>query len=717
MPDRLETVDDKSLLSEYLSESHELLDSLLADLDALAGRTGPELDTNLVNRIFRGVHSLKGLLGMMGLPDLQSAAHEVEDVLDDIRLGTLVLDEDVKAALVEVGAGFTALVGGAARGSVTEEDLDRFNELIAAIALRPRRVKVAERYRREIDALGLSTAERNMVTDIEAARLAENQRAGRSIFGISTQFKVEQLDTGYRELTSAVAAVGELITTLPDKTESRGAVGLKLLVASRCKESDLKRLLKGRRVRVQRLGGSPWHRAGTALMEAGRKRIRGGRRPDPPPIIKSLPPSFAQESLQPVSPSVRVELFQIDELSGLAHELAIETRRLAAEADQHMTIAGCGAKEMFNLKFGARRIERHFLELEERLVELRMVSLAQTFTRAAKLAGRLARELGKSVTVDTSGRETQIDKVIVDRVADPIYHILRNAIDHGIELPEERRLTGKPARGRIRLEAHLEGTRAVVSVSDDGRGIDPEQVRRRAVEIRAVQSDQRLTDEESLRLIFHPGFSTAGHVSPVSGRGVGLDAVEGAVREMGGFIRLISEMGKGSRFDIVVPTTLVMISAFIVQVGEWPYAINIGQIGELVYIDPREVLGRDGRRTVQWHGEPIPLVELRYLLGLGGARLLSVEGAAEKTEAGDREPRRGGASPNGGMPILVTRAGDLNVAVAVDEFLGQREIIVKSLGSLTRKFKGIVGAVDLEVGEVAIVLDLPSLLLHRSHRM
>src|SRR5262249_14962080 len=187
-------------------------------------------------------------------------------------------------------------------------------------------------------------------------------------------------------------------------------------------------------------------------------------------ITAVLPPAFAQEGLQPLSSSVRVEMTQIDELSGLAHELSIQTEKLAKMADTFLTSAGLGAREGFDLKFTARRIERDFVELEERLVALRMVSLTQIFTRAARLTGRLARELGKSVSVEVSGRETQLDKVIVDRLADSIYHLLRNAVDHGLESTEERRLAGKSARGKIRIAAGREGGPAAVSFTHEGRG-------------------------------------------------------------------------------------------------------------------------------------------------------------------------------------------------------------------------------------------------------
>jgi len=424
-----------------------------------------------------------------------------------------------------------------------------------------------------------------------------------------------------------------------------------------------------------------------------------------------LPPSFAQESLQPLSPSVRVEMSQIDELSGLAHELLIGMEKLTSMAEAYLGAANLGARERFDLRFSARRMKREFLELEERLVELRMVSLAQTFTRAARLAGRLARELGKSVSVEVAGRETQLDKVIVDRVADSIYHILRNAVDHGLEPPEERRLAGKNARGKIKLEARLEGTRAIISIADDGRGIDHADVLRRGIEAGLIAADEVLSEEEILRLILRAGLSTADHVSAVSGRGVGLDAVDRTIHELGGEVRISSEKGKWTRFDLAVPTTLVMISAFIVRAGGWRYAVNVAQIIELLYVSPEEILGRDGKRSIAWRDGTIPLVELGYVLGLGGARLLHQPAGAN----GDGKTAPAAASVK--VPVLVTAAADRNVAVAVEQFDEQREIIVKSLGSVGRRLKGVAGAVDLEGGDVALVLDIPSLLVLRSLRL
>ncbi|MFY9571630.1 MAG: ATP-binding protein [Blastocatellia bacterium] len=703
-------IDDKALLSEYLSESEELLDSLLSDLDSLASRGGDSADTNLINRIFRTIHSLKGLSGMMGLVEVQSLVHDFEDILDDLRLGQLALNQRTSALLQEAGAGLAALVGGAARGTAVEEDFERLRQLLATMTVKNRgRAKKAEN---GVDSLSLSEHERALLTDYEEHRINENVRANRSFYAIIVAFDIAKLDKQYRGLTLKLEEAGELITTLSDKTAKPTLVGFKLVFATATRESDIKRIVEPFGGRVARLERSTWQKAGDALRAASRRmpgRSSSVKGTSEEPAV--LPPTFAQESLQPLSPSVRVEMSQLDELAGLAHELSIGMERLASMAEGFLGASNLGARERFDLRFSSRRMKREFLELEERLVELRMVSLAQTFTRAARLTGRLARELGKSVSVEVAGRETQLDKVIVDRIGDSIYHVLRNAVDHGLESAEQRRLGGKTARGKIKIDARLEGTRAVISISDDGRGIDPEELRRQAVEAGLMLPDDELTEEEILRLILRPGFSTADQVSAVSGRGVGLDAVERNIHELGGEVRIASEKGKWTRFELAVPTTLVMISAFMVRASNWRYAVNVAQIIELLYVSPEEILGRDGKRSVEWRGAAIPLVELGYVLGLGGARLLHQPGAGHN---GSGYPE---AARSIKVPVLVTCAADRNVAVAVEQFDEQREIIVKSLGSIGRKLKGIVGAVDLEGGDVALVLDMPSLLVLRSMRL
>ncbi len=736
-------IEDKALLAEYVSESEELLDSLALDLEALCdawtkpGKSKSARGPALVNRLFRAVHSLKGLLGMMGLPELQSVTHEFEDILDDLRLDNISLDRDSASVLREAGGVLAGLVGAAVRGTLTDDDLDRMRALLTAFGRGSSDGSGEDQ--RNVSQLDLSEKERDLITSYERRRISENLKAGRAFYAITAQFSIDDLDRLYNALASKLNGAGEHITTLPAAATDAAMVALKLVFATRLKEAELLAALKGFGVKIERLMGSRWRRAGEAIISVGRGKRRepvesgtafrvaeaakavGGDHPGTQEPIQvrqrgraaSQTPALSQESLRPLSPSVRVELAQVDLLSSLAHELALETEKLSSLAGEVVDAAEANVATRFHLKQRVRRIKRQFLALEERLVELRMVSLTQTFTRASRLASKLARELGKSVQVEVSGRDTQLDKTIVDRIADPLYHILRNAVDHGIESPTLRKIAGKKPAGKVIIESRLEGARAIVSVSDDGAGIDVERVRRRAVEIGAISGGEELSDEETVRLIFRPGFSTAEEVSAVSGRGVGLDAVEKTIFDLGGEIRVTSEKGKGAKFELVVPTTLVMISAFIVKSGGWRYAVNVSQIVELIQVEPASIAGSDGRRRVMWRQSRIPLVELSFLLGLGGARPL-FPGDSHPNGGGRIDQRDGSLAR---IPALITRIADRPVAIAVEQFESQKEIIVKSLGSLARKMKGVLGAVDLEEGDVALVLDLPALLLMKSVRV
>jgi two-component system chemotaxis sensor kinase CheA len=717
----------------------------------------------VVNRIFRNVHSLKGLSGMMGMASVKSLAHEFESVLDDLRLGKLAFDARVAALLRESGEWLATLVGAVARESATEEDFEALRRLLKTLEGLPRS---GRKRSGGLDSIKLSDRERHLLTPYEEHRIVANIEAGRSVYEVIVNLRVEELDTAFRALTEKLGTRGELITSLPGAARGE-AVGLKLIFATASKEAEVEEIAGRFQGRVEKIGPSLRRRAEAALKRTGRRkkpshpshRMGGtghdvaersyqllspgdtnqsggsdlGERAEPG--LGSLGPAgiaqpTAQEFLQPLSAGVRIDLTQIDEISSLAHELNIEAQRLSAMAGRVMWQPEIGARERFDLKQSSRRLERNFLELEERLVELRMVSLTQTFNRAARLVERLARELGKRVMVEVGGRSTQLDKMIVDRLSGPIYHVLRNAIDHGMEPAEERAKRGKPRTGKITINARVEGTEAVIAISDDGRGIDPEKVYERGLEIGAISGDEELTKEQLLRLILRPGFSMATEISELSGRGVGLDAVERAMYELAGEVRISSEAGKGTCIELSVPTTLVMISAFIVGVAEYRYAINVGQIIELVYLRPSDITGPDGKRRIPWRGSGIPLIELKYLLGLGGSRRL---GTGSRVDASQRAGRRrflggafdvgiagearAGAAAENRVPALVTRVVDRTLAIAVERFDSQREIIVKSLGGLGRKMKGVVGAVDLEGGDVALVLDLASLLMLRSIRV
>ncbi|HEY6332976.1 MAG TPA: Hpt domain-containing protein, partial [Blastocatellia bacterium] len=468
---------DKALLSDYLSESEQLLDTLSSDLDLLVERAKKSRDSKdsskandegtveTVNRVFRSVHSLKGLMGMMGLTDLQALAHRFESALDDIRLGKLRLNPELAAALQEVAESTIALYASEARRlqvnaerqPAASQGLVRLGKLLNNLAALPR--TKPNKGSRSLASLRLSDQEVALLSPYERHRIAENLTAGKVFFEVCVEFQVSALDSRYRALASVLENRGELIATLPGKSTDKQSIGLKVILAGKLKEGELEGLVRRFGGTVDRIGPSQWRRAGAVIKGAGRRKpdrekaeiskrqtaapgrldgasvdalVMDGLRVDSEhtePDLGGLSefqavvaPSTGEDSIQSLSQSVRVDLSHIDEVSGLAHELYIEVERLSWMAGRMMQMTQVGPKERFDLKQSSRRIERRFLELEERLVEFRMVSLAQTFSKAGRLAERLARDLGKKVEVTLAGRGTQIDKMIVDQIGGPIYH-------------------------------------------------------------------------------------------------------------------------------------------------------------------------------------------------------------------------------------------------------------------------------------------------------
>jgi two-component system, chemotaxis family, sensor kinase CheA len=348
-----------------------------------------------------------------------------------------------------------------------------------------------------------------------------------------------------------------------------------------------------------------------------------------------------------------------------------------------------------DLAEGVADVRRRLSELEEKLIGLRMAPVAQMLERAAR-AGRIAARLtGKQIDFEVRGGDVRLDKSLADAMADPLLHIVRNAVDHGVETPAERRAAGKGERAGVRLEAAAEGSRVRLTVADDGRGLDPLRVARAAQERGIVEPGTVLTKEQAMRLIFRPGFSTAASVSSVSGRGVGLDVVERAVELAGGELRVASEEGAGMTFVVSLPTTLALTPALVVTSAGQRYCVDERHISETGFVTAADISNSGGVEWVHWRGAMMPLMRARQLLA---------------------QPP--GPPANGqGLPVIIARAGGLeaageagHAALAVDAFGERTEALVRGLGRHAARWRGVSGATELPDGTVALVLDLPRLL-------
>ncbi|HEX8354258.1 MAG TPA: ATP-binding protein, partial [Pyrinomonadaceae bacterium] len=392
------------------------------------------------------------------------------------------------------------------------------------------------------------------------------------------------------------------------------------------------------------------------------------------------------------APGVRMTLEELDDLISATHALFADT----VGALDLALAGGASGVGRGGLEAHAREVRRRFFELEERLIGLRMVTLRGALLRAARAGRAAARSAGRRVEFEVSGGEARLDRSLAETVADPLLHLVRNAVDHGVEPEEERLAAGKPAAGRVRIEADAEGGLVLLRVSDDGRGVDSDAVARAAVAAGLAAPGAHIAEAQALRLIFRPGFSTAERASLVSGRGVGLDVVERAVEEAGGEVRVRSERGRGTTFELRLPTTLALLPAHVFNAGGRRYCVGARQVVEAGHAEASEVVGEGAERRLRWRGRELPLVWMCELLG---------RAAAGETPPGGRVA----FFVAGGWHAPEVDAGAC-AAVAVDGLEGESEVLVRGLGRHAKRWRGVSGATELRDGTVALVLDLPRLL-------
>jgi two-component system chemotaxis sensor kinase CheA len=646
---------DDQLLREFLAEAEDLIEDLYGDIALLRERRADgRARRELVDRIFRHVHTIKGTAAAAGLDSASALAHEFESLLDAVRLGRVGVGDAVLDAFAEAVDAVAADLAAVARG-----------ERAAAprgLAERLRRLASPEGAPSSSPETSEAGAEASLPEEIartlsgfERQRLREALGEGARTFVVAVDFELETFDEQFRQLSDALAERGEVVATLPGADASApDRVSFRIVHAT-----DEGRAEVLARVRPfgatlledpkdARRGAATRAGAGGTGAEEEKKRKEG--EPGANEVRRAAPEEESEGGVGlPASASsltmlVRVPLDELDDLISAAHELFTDT---AGTLD--LALAGAlGRAERTELEIRAPRIRRRFFELEERLIELRMVPVRATLERAARAGQSVARAAGKDVAFEVAGGEVRLDKSLAEKIADPLLHLLRNAVDHGVEPAGERAAAGKAARGLVRLEAAAEGSRVLLRVSDDGRGVDPARVARAARERGLVRDEQEVGAEQALRLIFRPGFSTAADVSTVSGRGVGLDVVERNVEEAGGELRVWSEPGRGTTFEMRLPTTLALVPSLVVRSAGHRYCVDASHVVEAGYV-AREAVEREGEReTVRWRGVELPVVHLRALLaqepraGEGDERLAVVVAGAGGGRCGRCCRRTGG---------------------------------------------------------------------------
>jgi two-component system chemotaxis sensor kinase CheA len=488
---------------------------------------------------------------------------------------------------------------------------------------------------------------------------------------------------GFERIAEVTHALEDLLVRLRDggAAPDRGAIDLllragdalrALLAAARAGEAaappDLEPLLTALAARAAG-GESAVPAAGPAAPAPAGPAEDDGRRP-----------------LDGAPDTIRVATDKVDRLVDLAGELVI-TQSMVAQAVRQLSADGLPPEQLAALVEAVAQMDRHTRELEERVMAIRMLPIRTVFGRFARVVRDVAQACGKQVRLETRGDETELDRTVIERIADPLLHLVRNAVDHGLEPPDERRARGKSPVGTVLLAASQRGGSIFIEVADDGRGLDRARIRARAVEAGLVAAGEPLTDEQVDALIWAPGFSTAAEVTEVSGRGVGTDVIRRSIEALGGTVTVETRPGAGTTFRIQLPLTLAIIEGQALRVGRETYVVPLAAVIESVRPAPAALHALVGRaETFVWRGEAVPVVRLH--------RLFEVPGAEE--------------DPGRGLVVVVEHDGR-RAALLVDELLGQQQFVVKNLDRWLCRSDRIAGATILGDGRVALILDVAAL--------
>lgn len=673
----------------------EECNEILADLEVHLTQLQEEaLDSEGLNAVFRAAHSIKAGAGAFGFTRLVKFTHAFEALLDKLRDGQIDQTPQISDVLIRGGDILAELV------TAAQEEREVSDELTSGILT-------------EIEGLLNDAPDAGQ----PAAAAPEPEAAPEATSGMKTwKITLTPSQDLFKNATEPLLLIRELagLGELTRTCNTDNLPGLRRLdpelsyltwefiLVSECSRSDIEEVFEfvddtcG--IEIVEMGSVAAGSAPAAQVAGESDELEGAGlfadEPLPAPVqegaVASSPasaaappsPAAAAKSKPPAASSIRVELNRIDRLVNTVGELVITQAMLSqelAELQEHVDRQPIQGQEAL------AALTR---ELQECVMAIRMQPVKSVFARMPRLVRDLSGKLGKKIHLRMSGEHTEVDKTIIEELADPLTHMIRNSIDHGMEMPAARVAAGKAEEGTIDLSASHVGGNIVISVSDDGAGINRERVLRKAIEKGIVLEDQQLSEHEIDELIFAPGFSTADQVTDISGRGVGMDVVRRNIMGIGGRIQVTSTPGKGTRFNLLIPLTLAVLDGMIVAVGNQRYILPITSIVESFRPEPEQLRYLDDRtQVVSIRGEFIRIVKL--------CDLLNVEDAIR--------------NPAEGLVVLVEVAGGGKVGITVDELIGQQQIVIKSLNDNFDPVEGISGATILGDGKVALILDIEQL--------
>ncbi len=662
-------------LKEFLGEAEEIIESLHLDLVKIGGRSGNnEIDPELINSIFRGAHSLKGLAGMFGFQDVSELAHHMEDMLDNFRLGKVPLSDELIETIFASLECLTLLVQGKSEDETFSIDVTPVIKRIDAVLSGESKsdLNIFEQY--SIDSSIL-----NVLTEYEEHRLHENLTKKNNLFRVEVAFDLSNFDQGLAEISEVLKQAGEIISTLPCVGELVDRISFQLLLGTSIPIEDVNDLIGNDSIKVESIVSAVSSRQATVAVTSDEMLDIDEAQLTP---VQSQVDSASMRS---ISRTVRVDIDKLDELMNIVGELVLSKGIFANIAEK---LKATGRDDVAtSVQKATRELERKLDDLQKGVMEVRMVPISQLFDKMLRIVRQVAKAQGKKVALDIQGAETELDKLIVEDLSDPLQHIIRNAIDHGIETPEERKAQGKPEQATICLWASQKGNHVVIEIKDDGKGINPELIRAKAIKKKLINANAELSRTDVYDLVFLSGFSTRDEVSELSGRGVGMDVVKNNISALSGMIEIDSEVGKGTNIAITLPITLAIIKALIVKVADITYAVPINSVLETLMIEESSIRTIERKEVIELRQNTLPLLRLAEVFDL-----------RDEVERGSR------------CFVAVVGLAEKKIGIVVDDLLGQQDVVIKSLGSSLSFVQGISGAADLGNQKTILVLDVGGLM-------
>ncbi|KDR95185.1 two-component system, chemotaxis family, sensor kinase CheA [Peptoclostridium litorale DSM 5388] len=693
----------------FLDESKEHMENLNSNLLELENNPS---NKEIVNEIFRIAHTLKGMSATMGFEKLAELTHNMENVLDEIRSGKMDINTNIIDTLFEVLDKLDSFIKNIeASGNEGAQDVDDLierlkntGEIQTPVSQQKEDVKIEGGDKVYIDSVIMAAKENNLKSyDIhialdekcmlKAARaflvfkaIEEN---GEIIYSnpptediedenFELEFEVVTITSlDANEIKEKILSISEIrevhIKEYSSGEDAKSSEPVKGTLIEDIESKDIDEEIKDVDILVSNVKKEV-QKHEEIKVEHVKKEVKK--------VTDDKKAEAEEQSSQrkgKVGKTVRVDINRLDNLMNLVSELIIVKTRLE---DIEM-----GSKNQ-NVNDAVEYLETITTNLHDAVMKVRMVPIERVFNRFPRMIRDLSKNLNKEVHLVMSGEETEVDRTVIDEIGDPLIHLLRNSIDHGIETPEIRAGLNKSEMGTVKLLAYPDGNNVVIEVVDDGSGLDTEKIKNKALKKALIPAEKAdLMDEKEIaNLIFMPGFSTADKISDVSGRGVGLDVVKTKIESLGGVVEIETEKNVGSKFIIRLPLTLAIIQALLVIVGEEKYAIPLNNIKEITNIEREQIRVVEGRDIVLYRGKTLPLVDLGQVLDV------------EERNMDSRD-----------INVIVVKKGDKDLGIVVDELLGQQEIVIKSLGKYLKGINFVAGATILGNGSVALIIDTNSL--------